>query len=308
MSQIPSLRALATLEAVVRTGNIVAAADDLCVTPGAISKQLGQLQEAIDAPLFEKGHRLRPTPLARELAQAVGAGLQQIRQGWEAASRQGRRRVVTLAANTTLSVHRLMPRLVEAQAAAGGPAIRISALHTTDDWQGAQFDIGVLRTAWKPEGWQHRAIGVERLTLLAAPERARALQRAGPEGIAGEAVIVADTRSGEFESWVQVTGIARPPAVRAVPHFYLAVQAALAGKGCIVGPPSVLADLIDQGRLVAPFPEMTSNGATLTAVFDPDRCKAAFVERLLAALFQDFQLSNDDDCSSGPGPERLESR
>ena len=114
------------------------------------------------------------------------------------------------------------------------------------------------------------------------------LQLAGPEAIAGEAVIVADTRSGEFEGWVEATGTRRPLAVRAVPHFYLAVQAALAGKGCIVGPPSVLVDLIDQGRLVAPFPHMTSIGATLTAVFDPDRCKAAFVDKLLAALFQDF--------------------
>lgn len=272
----------------MRTGNIVAAADDLCVTPGAISKQLGQLQEAIDAPLFEKGHRLRPTPLARDLAQAVGAGLQQIRLGWEAAARQGRQRIVTLAANTTLSVHRLMPRLVEAQAAADGPAVRISALHTTDDWQNAQFDIAVLRTAWKPDGWHHRAIGVERLTLLAPPERAKALRSAGLAGVEAEAVVVADTRTGELEGWLEAAGSRRPRTIRSVPHFYLAVQAAMAGQGCIVGPPAVLADIVDQGRLVAPFPDSVSSGATLTAVFDPGRCKPAFVDKLLEALFQDF--------------------
>lgn len=288
MSQIPSLRALATLEAVVRTGNIVAAADDLCVTPGAISKQLGQLQEAIDAPLFEKGHRLRPTSLATELAQAIGAGLKQIRLGWEAASRQGQREVVTLAANTTLSVHWLMPRLVEAQTATGGPAIRVSALHTTDNWQSAQFDIAVLRTAWKPEGWDQCKIGIERLTLLAPPARAEALNLAGLAGVEAQTIFVADTRSGELEGWIDTAGIGRPSTICSVPHFYMAAQAAMAGQGCVIGPPSVLADTIDQGRLIVPFPDIVSTGATLRAVFDPNRYKASFVEKLLQALFRGF--------------------
>ncbi|PTM40063.1 LysR substrate-binding domain-containing protein [Bosea sp. 124] len=288
MSHIPSLRALATFEAVVRTGNIVAAADELCVTPGAVSKQLGQLQDALDEPLFEKGHRLRPTALAMALAQAVGSGLQTIRGGWEAASRKGQRRVLTLAANATLSVHWIMPRLVDAEVAAGGRAIRVSALHTTDDWQHAQFDIGILRNAWKPEGWEHREIGVERLTLLARPDRAEALRRTGPAGLEAETVFVADTRGGELESWIEAAGIGRPGAIRPAPHFYIAAQAAMAGQGCIIGPPLVLADLIEQGRLAAPFADITAKGATLTAVFNPDRCKAAFVEKLLRALFRGF--------------------
>lgn len=288
MSQMPSLRALATLEAVVRTGNIVAAADDLCVTPGAVSKQLGQLQEALAVPLFEKGHRLRPTPLAMELAQAVRTGLRQIRGGWEAAARQGQQHVLTLAANTTLSVHWLMPRLVEAQAAAGGCPIRVSALHTTDDWQSTPFDIGIMRTSWRPEGWQYREIGVERLTLLAPPERAEPLRRAGLAGVAAETILVADTRSGEFEGWIEAAGIRPPAAIRPAPHFYIASQAAMAGQGCIVGPLNVLTDIIDQGRLVAPFPEITSTGATLRAAFDPGRCTAAFVDKLLKALFRNL--------------------
>ncbi|KRE17644.1 hypothetical protein ASE63_00040 [Bosea sp. Root381] len=282
------MRALATFEAVVRTGNIVAAADELCVTPGAISKQLGQLQEAIDEPLFEKGHRLRPTALASELAQAIGAGLQQIRVGWEAASEKGQQRVLTLAANATLSVHWIMPRLVDAEVAAGGRAIRVSALHSTDDWQQAQFDIAILRNAWRPEGWQQREIGVERLTLLARPDRAEAMRKAGPAGVSAETVFVADTRSGELESWLEAAGIEKPAVIRTTPHFYIAAQAAMAGQGSIIAPPVVLTDLIEQGRLAAPFSDIVAQGATLTAVFDPDRCKPAFVEKLLNALFRDF--------------------
>jgi LysR family glycine cleavage system transcriptional activator len=288
MSPLPSLRALETLEAVVRTGTIVSAANDLCVTPGAVSKQLAQLQDAIDQPLFEKGHRLRPTALAEQLARAVGAGLQQIRQGWEAASQQGTNRVLTLAANATLSVHWIMPRLMEAQLATGGPAIRVSALHTTDDWEHASFDIAILRNAWRPAGWQERPIGVEWLTLLAPPDRAEALRRTGPCGLAAETVFVAQTRGGELEHWLEAAGIARPAHIRTAPHFYLAAQAAVAAQGCVIGPPRVLGDLIEQGRLAAPFPDIMTQGAALTAAYDPERCKAAFVDALLGALFEDF--------------------
>lgn len=288
MSSLPSLRALETLEAVVRTGNIVSAADDLCVTPGAVSKQLAQLQDAIEAPLFQKGHRLRPTALAEQLARAVGAGLQQIRDGWEAASRQEVNRVLTLAANATLSVHWIMPRLMDAQVAAAGPAIRVSALHTTDDWENSPFDIAILRNDWRPTGWRERPIGVERLTLLAPSGRAESLRRTGPSGLAGETVFVAQTRGGELEHWLKAAGIARPARIRTAPHFYMAAQAAVAGQGCVIGPPRVLSDLIDQGRLAAPFPDIMVKGATLTATYNPERCKAAFVDALLGALFRDF--------------------
>jgi hypothetical protein len=115
-----------------------------------------------------------------------------------------------------------MPRLVEAQAAAGGRAPRVSALHTTDDRLGAQFDIGILRTSWRPEGGNF-ARSEPSVTLLAPPRRAEALQLAGLAGVEAETILVAETRNGEFEGWI--------------------------------GPPNVLADIIDQGRLVAPFPD-----------------------------------------------------
>jgi hypothetical protein len=113
------------------------------------------------------------------------------------------------------------------------------------------------------------------------------LRRPGPVGLEGETVFVSETRSGELESWIEVAGIGRPASIRSASHFYIAAQAAMAGQGCIIGPPLVLADLIEQGRLVAPFPDIMAKGATtLTAVFHPDRCKTAFVEKLLRALFR----------------------
>ena len=141
----------------MRTGNIIAAAKELCVTPGAVSKQLNHLQQALDAPLFEKGHRLRPTPLAVELAHGVGGGLRQMRDAWGAV--EPRHRVITLAANTSLSVHWIIPRLVAVQAVTSGRPVRVNSLHSTDEWEQARFDIAIVRRRWVPEGWGRFDLG-----------------------------------------------------------------------------------------------------------------------------------------------------
>ncbi len=285
---LPSLRALSVLEAVVRTGNVVAAADDLRVTPGAVSKQLVQLQHEIEAPLFESGHRLKPTPLATELAQAVGTALRHIEEAWMSATRVSDTRVITIAANATLSMHWILPRLVDAEAKMGGRPVRVSQMHTTDEWRRLPFDIAIVRQADDTGGLERRPIGIERLTVLATPERAQRLRQEGVAAIAQETFLVARTRAGELEDWLAAAGIDAPVATRSTPHFYIAVEAAVADQGCVVGPPGVLADLIRQKRLELPFPHLKSDGSLLTAVFDPQVCRRKTADRLLTFLFADF--------------------
>lgn len=272
----------------MRTGTVVAAANDLGVTAGAVSKQLAQLQHEIAAPLFSAGHRLKPTPLAIELAQAVNAGLRGIENAWIAASQAADKRVITIAANATLSIHWILPRLVDAEARMSGHPVRVSQLHTTDDWRRLAFDIAILRVRVDDPDYEQRLIGTEELTVLASPERARDLQGGGLGALASETFFVARTREGELEGWLSHAGLRGAVQTRSTPHFYIAVEAAAADQGCIIGPPSVLSELIAHGRLAAPFPELVSQGATLTAVFKPQICRPRTADRLLTFLFSDF--------------------
>ncbi|WP_376987825.1 hypothetical protein [Bosea sp. R86505] len=73
------------------------------------------------------------------------------------------------------------------------------------------------------------------------------MRQSGPSGPKAETILVAQTRCGERERWLEAAGMARPAQVRTAPHFFMIVQAAVAGQGCIVGPPRVLGDLIEQG-------------------------------------------------------------
>lgn len=70
------LAALETLDAVLATGTLAAAAERVGLTPSAVSLQMKQLEEYFGRPLFDRsGRAVRPTPFASELARGVSAAL-----------------------------------------------------------------------------------------------------------------------------------------------------------------------------------------------------------------------------------------
>ncbi len=64
---------LQTIEALVRTGTLEAAAKELALRHTSVSRRIDALEETLGVPLFTRGGRLSPTPLAIELAQQASA-------------------------------------------------------------------------------------------------------------------------------------------------------------------------------------------------------------------------------------------
>lgn len=68
-----------TLDAILRTGSFAGAADDIGLTPSAVSLQVKRLEEYLGQPLFDRsGRTSKPTPLARELAENVRTALEAV--------------------------------------------------------------------------------------------------------------------------------------------------------------------------------------------------------------------------------------
>lgn len=68
-----------TLDAILRTGSFAGAADDMGLTPSAVSLQVKRLEEYLGQPLFDRsGRTSKPTPLARELAENVRTALEAV--------------------------------------------------------------------------------------------------------------------------------------------------------------------------------------------------------------------------------------
>jgi Transcriptional regulator len=105
------LTALPAFEATVRLGAMSAAAEELGRTPGAISKQIAQLEAALGARLFERaGRGLRPTPEGAAYARAFAEALEGLRRAGERIGESGRGRFV-LRLSGALAARWLIPRL-----------------------------------------------------------------------------------------------------------------------------------------------------------------------------------------------------
>src|SRR5438046_7101688 len=74
--RFPSIDGLRAFEAAARLGSFERAADELCITAGAIGKRIATLEELVGAPLFTRGAKmLALTATGKEYLAQVGAAL-----------------------------------------------------------------------------------------------------------------------------------------------------------------------------------------------------------------------------------------
>lgn len=98
---------LITLDAILRHGSFAAAADDVGLTPSAVSLQVKRLEEYLGRPLFDRsGRTAKPTVLARELSESVRVAL-------DAVESARTRQTVTLTGRVVLgTIRTLQPTML----------------------------------------------------------------------------------------------------------------------------------------------------------------------------------------------------
>ncbi|SHI15490.1 LysR substrate-binding domain-containing protein [Ferrimonas marina] len=129
------LNLLTTFDAVMRTGSVSEAADQLGMTSAAVSQGLSRLKQHFDDPLFiRQGRGIVPTQQARALHQQVADGLQMIQQGLMPAERfdpSTSQRHFAIAGPTYMDVM-VFPQLL-AYLAREAPGVGLSLMPFDDD-------------------------------------------------------------------------------------------------------------------------------------------------------------------------------
>ncbi|WP_237212678.1 LysR family transcriptional regulator [Ruegeria lacuscaerulensis] len=110
---LPSLSALRAFDAAARTGSFRAAAEELSVTPTAISHHIRGLEAQLGAALFERtGRRVYLTPTGRRLSETTEQAFDMLAETVSNLRRTSRR-VVRIAAGPIFTARWLMPRISE---------------------------------------------------------------------------------------------------------------------------------------------------------------------------------------------------
>ena len=263
-SSLPPLNALKAFRVASQTRSFTAAAEELCVSQGAISRHIARLEDFVGVPLFERNHReVKLTAAGMTYALEVQAALERIEQATVAIQDAKKRQVLRLALFPTIATSWLMPRLAAFQLT--NPNIELHTEIKTDPLGLALEDHDVASIRDVNAG--HARVFEPVLEIILRPVCSPALL-AVPKGLRTPADLkhhIALRSANRPEDWpTWLAHVDGPPLEErrtlTFENTAQACQAAAAGVGVAMAIASLLEDDHAQGRLVEPFQQKVETG------------------------------------------------
>lgn len=262
--RLPPLNALRAFEAAARLGRMTAAADELSVTPGAISRQVRQLEQHLGVPLFD-GSKARPTltPAAHVLQPVLTNAFAHIADAVREVSDPSRG-PLDVACFSTFTVKWLIPRLFDFQAQHPGIEVRLRTTDASSDAGPMHGDLVITaeEATGARDASKEQPLFPEHLGPVLSPELAQRVVLQQPADLADPALsplrLHTRTRRNAWAMWGAAAGAtvpvpAPPQSGPQFEHYYFTLEAAVRGLGIAVAPWHLVMDDVLAGRLVAPL-------------------------------------------------------
>jgi len=293
--RLPSLDLLRGFEAAARHLSFTRAAEEMFLTQSALSRQVLALEEQLGTPLFERRHReLRLTDAGQVLQVAAKSMLHELTRAVARIRHDETTQPLTVSTNLPFASLWLIPRLSRFRVRHPAIDVFISADDRIVDLEREQIDLAVryCGEAMAPPG-APRLFG-ERLLPVCAPalarDPARPLKR--PEDLARHVLLHIDDERGRlpwlnWSAWLAALGIheLKPVGSLRFNHSAEVMQAAVDGLGVALGRVPLINNLLQQGKLVAPFRDKYATARAYFVVTSPQGAKRpgaqAFIDWLL---------------------------
>jgi LysR family glycine cleavage system transcriptional activator len=260
MRRLPPLNAVRAFEVAVRLGSFSAAAGELGVTHGAVSRQIKTIEGFLGIELFRPaGRGLEPTERARQYALEVRAGLERIGIATEQIAEPTQSRVLRVNSTNSFAVRWLIPRLSTFQSRHPGIDVRIATSSLPVEQLNDPFYVAIRRFTMHYPGYECRPVLDDVRLPVCAPEVLARHPIACPADLAQHTLLCLNRPSGVWEEWLSLVGYHEAPPLRRLrfENFFVVLQAANDGLGLALSPLKLVAHDLETGRLVTPFREPT---------------------------------------------------
>lgn len=254
--KLPPLNSLRAFEAAARLRSFSLAADELCVTHGAISRHVQQLEAWLGHPLFERyNRRIELTEAGISYLAEIGASFDRIALATAQQMQRGRQRVLRVNAPATFSLRWLVPRLSSFQLANPAIEVRLSTSNEPIERVRDRVDVVIRGGPQDIDGYVAQAFLSEVRLPVCSPKLLASKTLKKPSDLANFTLLHAATYPSMWPDWLAAAGYGNlePRHSLTLEHFYLTLQGALDGLGVAMGPTALVADDIAEGRLVRPF-------------------------------------------------------
>lgn len=248
----PSLNALRAFEATARLSSMSAAADELSVTHGAVSRHIKSLEDMFGVALLTRGVRsVHATPegarLATDLAHAfalISSSVEQLQPG-----------PLTLSCSSTIMMSWLIPRIGAFHALHPDTELQFNMNYDRIDFVRDKISVAIRNNMIEPpKDVVVREMIDEWIGPVCSPDYLAANGIAQPPDLERCALLSTKTRPNGWSDWFKAAGLETGATPHnSYEHFYLLIQAAACGLGVAMVPKMLVLDDLRSGKLVAPF-------------------------------------------------------
>lgn len=258
---LPPANSLVAFEAAARHLSIKLAAQELKVTPGAVSRHVSNLEQHLGCRLFERLHRrVRLTPHGQSFYRSVADGLSTIAGAARQIAVEGEPMQVTVGSTLGFASLWLMPRIPAFTASHPEIALRYVVSDTLIDRQDAELDLLVLYGRGRWPDYQATLLFDDEIIAVASPGYLREHpEMRAPADLRAARLIHLESENRDWETWpvwFQRVGIPGPPprSGERFNDYVMAIQAAIDGHGVLLGWRRLLHDHLVRGALVKAVP------------------------------------------------------
>lgn len=305
---LPPLDLLHSFEAVARHRSFTLAADEMCLTQSAVSRQVKALEDALGLRLFHRLHRaVTVTAEGLRLFESVTRGLDDVSACLAALGAATKAPQLTVSASVAFAWFWLMPRLERFGALQPEIDLRVLAADQPVMPGIGEVDVAILFGSGKWDGLDAQLLFNERVYPVCSPgylsDHPELRQSADlldqillhleyPRASAGEV---------DWRQWLLRQGVNGQPVRRAIRlnSYPMVLQAAEAGRGVALGWSYITDQILAEGRLVCPVDKAleTSDGYYVSTSARASRGVAltAFLEWIMA------EAKVDPDIRMRPG-------
>lgn len=297
-ASLPPLTALRAFDAAARHMSFARAAEELNVTPAALSFQIKSLEEHLGQPLFRRLNRaVELTKAGQALAPGTAEGFAALTAAWRAARRLQDDTTLTVTAGPAFTAKWMAPRFYEFARSHPGIELRFSASLRVMDFARDEVDVAIRFGYGSDPGLYTIPLSYEWLTPVMTP--ALAALYPTPETLR-DAPLIFDDSIGfldppcDWPTWFRAVGMDFAPTHGArFSQGDHVVDAALAGAGVALGRRSLAVKDIHEKRLVAPYGIAISTKAHFRFL-----CPQGAQDRPQIRAFRDWILSEIEKTSS----------
>lgn len=252
--RLPPLNALRVFHAVIRHGSFRSAADELFVTPQAVSQQIKLLEDALSVVLFDrKGRVIEPTEPAILLAHYIQAGFEEFSEGVRRVTKGSYRNRINLNASPYFATRYLMDRIERFRDRLPGADLRLTTMIELPDFARDDVDVAIQWGFGQWKDYEATLLVLDPKVPCCSPSLAARIS--SPADLMGMTLLHPVLANTLWRRVLAHLGVQAPELANEIQFQDAATmrRATLSGLG--VGLISILdaAEDLQSGRLVAPF-------------------------------------------------------